>query len=187
MCYWIFNYCCSTECLFHPTLPFIFSYTIFFRMFTFQWIRYSNVLIIFWLRNSLSIKYVRNWGNEGVHPKCVQVRTTGKGITPNVMCTYALISFKNGVFVRFFSKEINFCCQDISFFYFKLFCRTRVSQNDFNFNQIESLGILYIWVWSLPFLSKSLCSVARRFIWWIILNRYLQNLFYIVVFVVTVT
>ena len=38
----------------------------------------------------------------------------------------------------FFSNEINFCCHELSFFYFKLFFRTKVSQNAFNFNQIES-------------------------------------------------
>ena len=39
----------------------------------------------------------------------------------------------------FFSNEINFCCNEISFFfYFKLLFRTKVSQNGFNFNQIES-------------------------------------------------
>ena len=37
------------------------------------------LLFIFWLRNRPSIKYVRNWGNGGGHPKCVQVRTGGEG------------------------------------------------------------------------------------------------------------
>ena len=36
----------------------------------------------------------------------------------------------------FLSKKINFCCE--FFFYIKLFLRTKVSQNAFNFNQIES-------------------------------------------------
>ena len=79
-----------------------------------------------------------------------------------LMCTYALklslfMFLSNGVsfylqkfnltFIQkgcvcqkwlFFSNEINFCCNEISFFYFKLFFRTKVSQNAFNFNQIES-------------------------------------------------
>ena len=38
----------------------------------------------------------------------------------------------------FFSNEINFCCNEISFFYFKLLFPTKVSQNGFNFNQTES-------------------------------------------------
>ena len=37
----------------------------FFRMFIFQWIWYSNVVIYFRLRNRPSIKYVSNWGNGG--------------------------------------------------------------------------------------------------------------------------
>ena len=36
----------------------------------------------------------------------------------------------------FLSKKINFCCE--FFFYLKLFLQTKVSQNAFNFNQIES-------------------------------------------------
>ena len=47
-----------------------------------------------------------------------------------------LPSFKKGVL--FFSNEINFCCNEISFFYFKLLFPTKVSQNGFNFNQTES-------------------------------------------------
>ena len=34
-------------------------------------------LFVFWLRNRPSIKYVRDRGNGGGHPKCVQVRTGG--------------------------------------------------------------------------------------------------------------
>ena len=37
----------------------------------------------------------------------------------------------------FFSNEINLCSNEISFFYFKLIFRTKISQNAFNFNQIE--------------------------------------------------
>ena len=61
-----------------------------------------------------------------------------------LMCTYPLTlsllinltlhSFKNGVFVRngLISVVMKKC------FYFKLFFRTIVSQNAFNFNKIES-------------------------------------------------
>ena len=35
----------------------------------------------------------------------------------------------------FSSNKINFCRHEISFFYFKLFLQTKVSQNAFNFNQ----------------------------------------------------
>ena len=49
-------------------------------MFIFQWIRYSSVLICFWLRNRPSIKYVRNWKNGGSHPKCVNMCTGGEGL-----------------------------------------------------------------------------------------------------------
>ena len=37
----------------------------------------------------------------------------------------------------FFSNEINFCWNEISFCYFKLFFRTKLNQNGFNFNQIS--------------------------------------------------
>ena len=63
------------------------------------------------------------------------------------MCTYALILslfmfLSYGVLFYlqkwlFFSNGINFCCNEISFFYFKLLFRTKVSQSGFNFNQIE--------------------------------------------------
>ena len=75
-------------------------------------------LFVFWLRNRPSIKYVR--GMEGGHPKCVQVRTGGKGYHASCVCTHlrylfscfclmvscficrhlALLSFKKCAFVR---------------------------------------------------------------------------------------
>ena len=50
----------------------------FFRMFIFQWIQYSNVLFVFWLKSRPSIKYARNWGNGWGHPKCIQVLAVGR-------------------------------------------------------------------------------------------------------------
>ena len=43
----------------------------------------------------------------------------------------------------FFSNNVSFCCHEIRFFYIKLFLRSKVSQNAFNFNQIES------WIYSI--------------------------------------
>ena len=66
-------------------------------------------------------------------PKCLQMRTGVEG--------YHLTFIVKGCVCQkwlFFSNEINFCCNEISFFYFKLLFRTKVSQNGFNFNQIES-------------------------------------------------
>ena len=97
---------------------------------------------------------------EGRHPKCVQVRTEPEG--QHASCASLALSFfmflsygvlfyqkkfkhtfiKKGCVCQkylFFSNEINFCHHEISFFfYFKLFFRTKFSQNAFNFNQIES-------------------------------------------------
>ena len=83
----------------------------------------------------------------------------------------------------FFSNEINFCCNEINFFLFKLLFRTKVSQNSFNFNLRQTLNFSVT-----PYFEKILCSVARRFICEINLHQYLQTLFYtIVIVVVTVT
>ena len=85
----------------------------------------------------------------------------GSGVS-RLMCTYALTlslfmfclmascficriltscSFKKGAFVRngYFSpmRSISIVMEQ-AFFYFKLFFRTKVSQNAFNFNQLES-------------------------------------------------
>ena len=117
-------------------------------------------LFFFWLRNRPSINYVRNCEMEGGHRKYVQVRTGEKGYHAIFVRTHlhylfscfcltvscficrslTLIWFKKGVFVRheIFSNETNFCCHETSFFYFKLFFRTKVSKKGFSFNQIES-------------------------------------------------
>ena len=47
-------------------------------MFIFQWLRYSNVVIAFWLRNKQSIKYVNNWGNKGESSKMCTGAYKGK-------------------------------------------------------------------------------------------------------------
>ena len=141
MYYWIFDQCCSPECLFHPTVLFIFSYVYIFVNTIFE------CLYVFRLRKRPSINYVSNWWGEwGVIQNvcsCVQV-----GGVSHLMCTYALTLFMflaaflsdsvlfylqkcNLTFIRkrcarqkrlFFSNEINFCCHETSFFYLKLFC-----------------------------------------------------------------
>ena len=69
---------------------FILHYNLFFRKeLFFEYLYFSEYnirmfLFIFWLRNRLSIKYVRNWGNGGVHPKRFQVRTGGRGVQNSV-------------------------------------------------------------------------------------------------------
>ena len=60
----------------------------FFRIFIFQWIRYSNV-VVFWLRNRPSIKYVRNWRNGGESSKMCTGAYRERGVSC-LMCTYAL-------------------------------------------------------------------------------------------------
>ena len=122
---------------------------------------------------------------EGGHPKYVKVHTGGEVYHASCVRTHlhyffscfclmvstficrnlTLSSFRKGVFVRngyFFSSEINFCCNEIIFFYFKLVFRTKVSQNAFNFNQIESYVYLHFSV--TLYFERILCSVARRFI-----------------------
>ena len=93
------------------------------------------------------------------HPKCVQMRTGGDGYHALCVRTHlhylfrcfclmvscficrnlTLPSFKGCVCQKwlFLSNDIKFP-QEISLFYFKLFFRTKVSQNAFNFNQIDS-------------------------------------------------
>ena len=144
--------------LFHTTLSFIFFVKILFSSNV-----YISVNVIFecsylsfgWeIRHPLNMYVTR--GMDGGHPKCLQMRKGGEGYHASCVRTHlhylfscfclmvscficrnlTLPSFKKGVL--FFSNEINFCCNEISFFYFKLLFRTKVSQNGFNFNQIES-------------------------------------------------
>ena len=96
---------------------------------------------------------------EGGHPKCLQMRTEGEGCHNSCLRTYihylfswfchmvsyficrnlTLPSFKTGVSQKwlFFFNEINFCCNEIILFNFKLLFRIKVSQNGFNFYQTE--------------------------------------------------
>ena len=62
----------------------------FFRMFIFQWIRYSQSLYVFWLRKGSLIKYVHNCCRDGGHPKRVQLRTGGRKGVSRLVCTCAL-------------------------------------------------------------------------------------------------
>ena len=62
----------------------------FFRMFIFQWIRYSQSLYVFWLRKGSLIKYVHNCWRDGGHPKRVQLRTGGRKGVSRLVCTCAL-------------------------------------------------------------------------------------------------
>ena len=59
----------------------------FFRMFIFQWIRYSNV--VFYFRNMPSIKYVRNSRNGGGSTKMCIGAYRRSGVS-RLICTYAL-------------------------------------------------------------------------------------------------
>ena len=49
-------------------------------------------LLVFWLRNKPSIKYVRNWRNRRGHQKCVQVRTGGEGYHASCVSTTYTVS-----------------------------------------------------------------------------------------------
>ena len=68
---------------------FISSYTtiyFFIKNFFFKYLCFSQYdirmfLFVFWLRNRPSLKYVRNWGNGGAHPNCVQ----GEGVEKTVI------------------------------------------------------------------------------------------------------
>ena len=105
------------------------------------------------------------------HPKCVKLRIGGGSVTLHVyLRTYTIsLDVFSSIFVLkclvlfvrnltlssikkkcvhqkrlFFSNKINFCRHEISFFYLKLFLRSKVSQNAFNFNQIV-LHDAFLW------------------------------------------
>ena len=142
---------------------FILHYHLFFvKIFFFEYLYLSEYdirmfLFVSWLRNRPSIKYVRNQGNVGGSSKMCTGAYSGNGVS-RLMCTYALtlslsmfLSYGvlfylqkfNLTFIQkgcvcqkwlFLYNEINFCCNEIIFFYFKLFFRFNVSQNTFDFN-----------------------------------------------------
>ena len=147
---------------------FISSYiTIYFfvkNAFSFECLYFSKYDIRMFLSFSCEIghplgMYITR-GMEGSHPECVQVRTGGEGYHASCVrkhlhylfscfclmvscfiCSFNLTFIQKGCDRQkwlFFSNKINFCCNEISFFYFKLFFRTKVRQNSFNLNQIES-------------------------------------------------
>ena len=147
---------------------FTLHYRLFFsKDFVFECLYFSEydirmVLFVFWLRVRPSIKYLNNWGNEAGSSEMCTGGYGGRRVS-RLMCTYALtlslfilLSYGvlfyvrkfNLIFIQklcvcqkclFFSNKIKSCCHEIRFFYFKLFFRTRVSQNIFNFNQIDSV------------------------------------------------
>ena len=143
------------------TIIYFFVKKSFFKCLYFSEYNIRMFLLAFWLRNSPSIKYVRNQGNVGESSKMFTDAYRGRGVS-RFMCTYAFtlslfmflsygvlfylqkfnITFiQNGCVCKkqlFFSTEINFCFNDISFFYFKLLFLTNVSQNGVDFNQVES-------------------------------------------------
>ena len=143
------------------TIIYFFVKNFFFECLYFSEYDIRMFLFVFWLRNRPSIKYVRNQGNGEGSSKMFTDAYRGRGVS-RFMCTYALtlslfmfLSYGvlfylqkfNLTFIQkgcvcqkwlFFSNEINFYCNEISLFYFQLFFRTKVSQNGFNFNQIES-------------------------------------------------
>ena len=89
-------------------------------------------------------------GIEGGHSKCLQMRTGGEGYNASCLrahlhylfsCFCLMVSCficRNLTLPSFFSNETNFCSNEISFFYFKLLFWTKVSQNNFSFNQLKS-------------------------------------------------
>ena len=101
---------------------------------------------------------------EWSYLKCVQLCTRGGDVTPHVYVRTLTISFHvlaclsygalhylqklNLTLIQircvrqerrlFFFYEISLYHNEIRFYYFKLFLRTKVSQNAFSFSQIES-------------------------------------------------
>ena len=74
----------------------------FFRMFIFQWIRYSDVLICFWLRKGHPLSTYATGEMERGHPKYVQVRTGGGVLKNRSLETYALNRWPQKNFVKYF-------------------------------------------------------------------------------------
>ena len=110
-------------------------------------------LFVFCLRNKSSIKYLRNWGNgEGVTQKVHRCVQGGMGITPQVYHTHLHYFFS----CLCFMVLLNLTFIQISFFYFKLFIRTKVSQNAFHSNYRCTLYFSVI-----PYFEKILCSIAH--------------------------
>ena len=145
---------------------------IFFECLCFSKYDIRMFLFVSQLRNRPSINNVRNQGNGGGSPKMFTDAYRGRGVSP-FMCTYALtlslfmfLSYDvwfylqkiNLIFIQkgcacqkwlFFSNEINFSCNEISYFYFKLLLQ----------NLRYTLNFIVT-----PYFEKILCSVARRFI-----------------------
>ena len=66
-------------------LPWMFISSIyFFIKFFFEYLYFSE----YELRSRQSIRYLRNWGNEGGHPKCVQVYTGEEGYHTSCVRTH---------------------------------------------------------------------------------------------------
>ena len=77
---WMFISSCTTIYFLQRSL--------FFLMFIFQWIRYSNVFIRFWLRKEPSIQYVCNWWGDGESSKICTVVYRRRRV-PRLMYAYA--------------------------------------------------------------------------------------------------
>ena len=92
------NWHCTIGFLFNTDLQnvyFILHYLSFFvKNFFFECLYFSEYdirmfLIVFWLRNGPSIKYVRNYGNGGGSSKMCAGAYRGRGVS-RLKCTYAL-------------------------------------------------------------------------------------------------
>ena len=76
----------------------------------------------------------------------------------------------------FFYNEINFCrhkVSEISIFYLNIFLWTKVNQNAFNVNQIES----YVYFSLMPYFEKTQCRVALFYLYLVAGNRATQDTF----------
>ena len=110
--------CYSPKCLFHPTIPFLFSErSLFFRMFIFQWIRYSNVFIWFfgWERgHQLSTYATDNWWKMGRSPKMWTTLCRGRG------CHASCVSYLFSSFWQHFCLTVScFVCRNLALSLFK--------------------------------------------------------------------
>ena len=88
-----FNWCCSPECLFYPTLPFIFAKKfILSDVYISENTIFEYLYVSFWLRKVPSITYLRNWKLVGDRGRVIQnVYSCLQGeVVARLMCTYAL-------------------------------------------------------------------------------------------------
>ena len=81
------------------------------------------------------------WRRRGFHVSCVRTKLNNLfscfGKHFDLIMSYFICRNLTLPLLLLFFNKISLCCHETSLFYLKLFLRTKVSQKDFNFNEIE--------------------------------------------------